>query len=304
LYNGFPVASQLSRPDTLLGAFELCASAYILALAVAFALGYLLAGIQAILIALAADVAATLVIYAFSRVFRNASFYDPYWSLAPIAISLYWTLATPPGNAIALRQIMVVTLVCAWGLRLTLNWARQWKGLKHEDWRYGDLRESSGMWFWIVDLIGIEMMPTLIVFAGCLSLYPALSAGINPVGPLDILAAIVTAGAIATETVADEQLKLFNAKPAHTGKIMSLGLWAYSRHPNYFGEIMFWWGLYLFALAANPGYWWVVAGPLAVTVLFIFASIPLMDNRSMLRRPGYGEHMRSVSALVPWFPRR
>ena len=85
---------------------------------------------------------------------------------------------------------------------------------------------------------------------------------------------------------------------------MSSGLWAYSRHPNYFGEVAFWWGLYLFALAADPGYWWTIVGPCAVTALFLTASIPLMDKRSLDRRPGYAARMESTSALIPWPTRR
>ena len=164
------------------GAFALCVLAYALALGAAF-LAALGAGRQhPILIALLADIAATLVVYCFSRGLHNASFYDPYWSLAPIAIALYFGLAAFPASANAVRRLMVIALVCAWALRLTYNWARQWRGLGHEDWRYADLRKSSGRWFWIVDLVGIEMMPTLVVFAGCLPLYAALSAGSNPPG--------------------------------------------------------------------------------------------------------------------------
>jgi steroid 5-alpha reductase family enzyme len=155
-----------------------------------------------------------------------------------------------------------------------------------------------------VDLIGIEIMPTLIVFAGCLSLYPALSSGADPPGALDALAFAVTAGAIAVETVADEQLRRFTRRAGHHGEIMSTGLWAYSLHPNYFGEVMFWWGLYLFSLAADHRYWWTVVGPLAVTILFLSTSIPLMDKRNLKRRPRYAQQARKVSALIPWFPKR
>jgi steroid 5-alpha reductase family enzyme len=81
---------------------------------------------------------------------------------------------------------------------------------------------------------------------------------------------------------------------------MNKGLWRYSRHPNYFGEVSFWWGLYFFGLAANASYWWTIAGPIAITLLFLFISIPMMDKRSKERRPEYAEHMKKISALVPW----
>jgi len=287
----------------LVRAFTLCALAYVLALCVALAVGYALAGWHPIWVVLGADIAATLVVYTFSRVFKNASFYDPYWSLAPVAIALYWTLATSSGNAVLLRQVVVVTLVFLWSVRLTYNWARRWRGLRHEDWRYADLRARWGRLFWLVELSGIEMMPTTVVFLGCLSLYPALSSGTNAFGALDVVAAVVMVGAIVIEALADEQLERFVRTQRQPGQTMVSGLWAFSRHPNYFGEVMFWWGLYLFALAAGPSYWWAVAGPVALTLLFLFVSVPMMDRRSLQRRPAYHEHMRRVSALVPWFRR-
>ena len=295
------MADSKTKQKSMTRAFSLCALAYVIALCVAVIIVYALGDRHPILIVFTADIAATLVIYAFARVFRNASFYDPYWSVAPLAIVLYYTLVASSGDVVLIRQVFVVTLVFIWGIRLTLNWARQWRGLGHEDWRYANFRSKSKGWFWIVELMGIEMMPTTIVFLGCLSLYPALATGTNPFGVLDWIAIVVTAGAIILETTADEQLRKFVKANSKPGKIMSTGLWAYSRHPNYLGEIMLWWGLFLFALSADLSYWWVVVGPVAMTLLFIFISIPMMDKRNLERKPGYEEHMRRVPALFPWF---
>jgi steroid 5-alpha reductase family enzyme len=84
---------------------------------------------------------------------------------------------------------------------------------------------------------------------------------------------------------------------------MAKGLWAYSRHPNYFGEVMFWWGLFLFGLAADLGYWWTIIGPILITFLFAFISIPLMEKRSLERRPGYREITRIIPTFFPRFPK-
>jgi steroid 5-alpha reductase family enzyme len=106
------------------------------------------------------------------------------------------------------------------------------------------------------------------------------------------------------EATADAQLHRF-CQARKPGEIMSRGLWAYSRHPNYFGEISFWWGLWLFGLAADPGSaLWTLAGPAAITALFVFVSVPLIDKRSLARRPGYAEHSKRISAIVPWFPKK
>lgn len=292
-----------SAPNILSKARALYALAYILALLIAITVGYVVRELHPILIVLLADIAGTLVIYTFSRLFHNASFYDAYWSIAPIAIALFWLLASSDG-AVRARQIIVIILVLIWSLRLTYNWARQWQGLKHEDWRYQDLRQKAKRWFWLVDLVGIEIMPTVIVFLGCLSLYPALAVGEKPFGTLDIIAIIITAGAIFIETIADEQLRRFIRKRTRPGEIMTEGLWVYSRHPNYFGEVIFWWGLFFFALAAGYDYWWTISGPLSITMLFTFISIPIMEKRSLERRPGYGEHKKKIPALLPWFPKK
>ena len=298
------MAHSKTKQKSMTRAFSLCALAYVIALCVAVIIVYVLGDRHPILIVFTADIVATLVIYAFARVFRNASFYDPYWSVAPLAIALYYTLVASSGDVIFMRQVLVVTLVFIWGIRLTLNWARQWRGLGHEDWRYANFRSKSKGWFWIVELMGIEMMPTTIVFLGCLSLYPALATGTNPFGVLDWIAIVVTAGAIILETTADEQLRKFVKANPKPGKIMSTGLWAYSRHPNYLGEVLFWWGVFLFALSADLSYWWVVVGPVAMTLLFIFVSIPMMDKRNLERKSRYEEHMRKVPALVPWFSKK
>ena len=297
------MVTEVSVPKTPKKAFVLYALAYVLSLLVAVSIGYLFRSLNLILIVFIADISGTLVIYSFGRVFHNASFYDAYWSVAPLTISLFWVLRASSSSIVTMRQIIVIALVFVWGLRLTYNWARQWQGLKHEDWRYQDLRNKAPRWFWLIDLIGIEIMPTVIVFLACLSLYSALAIGKKGFGLLDVIAVIITAGAIVIETIADAQLREFTLKRRLSGEIMAKGLWAYSRHPNYFGEVMFWWGLFLFGLAADLGYWWTIIGPILITCLFTFISIPLMEKRSLERRPGYREITRIIPTFFPRFPK-
>jgi steroid 5-alpha reductase family enzyme len=249
-----------------------------------------------------ADVAGTLVVFVVSVLVDNTSVYDPYWSVAPMAIAPW--IAAQPGAAGApfVRQALVIGLVTLWGLRLTYNWARGFSGLGHEDWRYVDIRGKTGRLYWPASLAALHLMPTVMVYLGCLALYPALTSA-RPLGPLDAVATVITLGAVMIELVADEQLRAFR-KERREGEILARGLWAFSRHPNYFGEVSFWWGLFVFALAADPGAWWAGAGAVAISALFVFASIPLLDRRSVARRPEYAEHMKRVSALIPWFPRK
>jgi steroid 5-alpha reductase family enzyme len=273
-----------------------CLVVYVLAAGAALAAARLMHGAHPLAVAGTADVAATAVVFAASLACDNSSLYDPYWSVAPLPLALYWAAGhqAPP-----LRRVLVLLLVGAWAVRLTWNWLRGWSGLAHEDWRYVDLRAQSGRAYWLVSLLGIHLFPTAIVLAGCLPVWVAVGAGSRPPGPLDVLAAAVTAGAILIEAVADEQLRRFRATAGAGGRTLRTGLWARSRHPNYFGETAFWWGLFLFALAADPGRWWVVVGPLAITLMFLFVSIPMIDRRMLARRSDYAAVMAAVPSLVP-----
>ena len=281
----------------------ICLVAYVVAAAVAVAIGWELAGRHPLVVAAVADVAATIVVFGFSVAFDNSSVYDPYWSVAPPAIGLYWALVPVAPAPSPTRQAVVLLLVGLWAGRLTWNWLRGWHGLAHEDWRYVDLRGTTGRAYWLVSFVGLHLFPTVMVYLGCLSLFPALSAGTRPFGAIDALGIVVTTAAVAIEATADEQLRRFRRSVVGPARTLATGLWAWSRHPNYFGEILFWWGLYLFGLAADPGWWWTVVGPLAITLMFVFVSIPMLDRRMLARRPDYAARMRDVSGLVPFPPR-
>lgn len=272
------------------------AVAYAAALAVAWAVALALRGRHPILVAAAADVAATLVVFAASRLSDNSSLYDPYWSVAPIPIALYWASLGGDGA----RRAWVIFIVCAWGVRLTVNQLLRWEGLGHEDFRYAELRRRSGRAYWPLSLAGIHLLPTAWVFLGLLPTFPALSSRGRPLGPLDAAAAMVAGGAVLLEAVADLQLRRFLRTRRDPEAILDSGVWALSRHPNYLGEVLFWWGLFLSGVAAAPGWGWTVAGPLAITLLFVFVSVPWMDRRMASRHPGYAARLRTTPALVPW----
>lgn len=248
------------------------------------------------------DLVATAVVFGFSAWFRNASVYDPYWSVIPVLIVLYWAAAVEPAGSVPLRRALVVTLVVLWGLRLTWNWLRRWRGLGDEDWRYRMLRAKYGHRYWMVNLAGIHLLPTLLVFAACLPAWPALAASERNANWLDGLAFVVTAGSIWIEWRADRQLRAHRG--SDSGSLLRSGWWARCRHPNYLGEVGFWWGLYGFALAANPLWWWTGLGPLAITLLFIFVSIPMMDNRLSKKHRDYASLSRELPALLPWPARK
>lgn len=286
-----------STARSRLDSFALVGAAYLVALAVGLWAGMLVGSERPLLALAAGDLAATLAIWAFSTVFDNGSFYDAFWSVAPPFFAAWWISQAQPGVSTT-RQAAVAILVLAWAVRLTWNWARGWTGLHHEDWRYPLLYERAPMPKWASSLLGVHVFPTLQVFLGCLPLVPALARGTRPFGALDVLAVLVTSGAILIEFVADEQMRAF-ARDKQPGAIMDRGLWRWSRHPNYFGELSFWWGLWLFGVAADPSWAWTIVGPLAMTAMFLFASIPMLDERSAARRPGFEEHARRTRAMLP-----
>jgi steroid 5-alpha reductase family enzyme len=274
---------------------------YAAALGVGVATGWALRSDHPILVAALSDLAATLLVFAFGVRHDNSSLYDPYWSVAPIPIAAYWASWAPGGPD--LRAVLVLLLVAAWGVRLTTNWVARWRGLDDEDFRYREIRARTGRLYWPASLVAIHLLPTAWVFLGLLPTWPALSSGGRPSGALDLVALAVTAGAIAIETVSDLQLRRFLRTRSDPSAVLHTGLWRYSRHPNYFGEITFWWGLWLFGIAADPGWAWTAVGPVSITLLFAVVSIPWMDRRMRARHPEWTAQLQSISPLVPW-PRR
>lgn len=253
--------------------------------------------------ALVADVLATLVIFGFSRLHHNSSFYDAYWSVAPPLLAAYWWWAGGLGVD-DVRAWLVMVVIVVWAIRLTGNWVYGWTGLDHEDWRYPILRERAGNAEAVADLFGIHLFPTAQVFIGMLPAYVALTRVGDDVGWLDWVALAVGLGAALLELVADTQMHRF-VRERQPGQVMDQGLWGWSRHPNYLGELGFWTSLALFGLATSPGdWWWIFIGVAVMLAMFLGASIPMMEQRSLERRPGYQDVIDRVPKLLPRPPRR
>lgn len=248
------------------------------------------------------DLTATLVVFLFSILSDNSSFYDPYWSLAPVPILLafYNHAETPDVNPD--RQWIILTLVFIWAIRLTYNWIIRWKGFKDEDWRYAAFRSRPLPLYWLISLAGFHFFPTLIVFAGCLSVYPAMCTGTDALGIIDAIAFILTFTGISVELIADYQLKKFH-RTHPPGSFLAAGLWKYSRHPNYLGEILFWTGLFTFSAGIESFHWYTLTGPIGMFLMFTLISVPMMDKRMRDSKPGYDAYAAKTGALFPWLKR-
>ena len=250
-----------------------------------------------------ADFAGTVIIFITSRLWNNSSMYDPYWSVAPIIILIYLLFIQGIPSQY-LRISMVSLVVVWWGVRLTGNWLKTWPGLNHEDWRYKKLAEDTGKFYWLVSFLGIHLFPTIIVFLGCLPFIPIVFSD-APVIWTDFVGFFVSAIAIEIESKADRQLHKFKKLQSETGQqVCDHGLWRYSRHPNYFGEISFWGGIFIIAFGINPSEnLYYGFGFLSMLLLFVFISIPMMEKRQV-RKEGYSAYQKQVSMLVPWFSKR
>ena len=243
-----------------------------------------------------ADIIATIIIFSFSMVMKNSSVYDPYWSVTPPVIAGYLMFINPGGNPV--RQIMVSGIILFWGIRLTLNWMRGWRGMKHEDWRYKGIAARTGKYYWLVSFLGIHLVPTLFVYFGCLPLFYILPDP-SPVSPFEMIALLIATFGILLEWTSDEQLRSFKKRNPPTAFIKS-GAWSLLRHPNYLGEILFWVGIFLFIpLDRIESSFWTCIGFISIIFLFNLISVPLMDKRNIQSRPGYVNYMKNTPALVP-----
>ena len=223
-----------------------------------------------------ADIVATVVVFIFSIIYKNSSVYDPYWSAAPVFIVFYWLWQS--GQTDFVHKIIWV-LIIIWGVRLTWNWILRWDGFKDEDWRYVNIMKKTGKLYWPVSFLGIHLMPTIMVFLGLVPVYFAMFSDVSNFDSwLAILAFLFTMGAIHLEKIADDQLRRHLKTSIGKYRIQT-PVWTFFKYPNYIGEMGFWWGLYLFALAVDRSLWWTVFGPASITLLFLFVSIPMMHKR-------------------------
>jgi steroid 5-alpha reductase family enzyme len=237
---------------------------------------------------------ATIFIYLGSVLLKNSSLYDPFWSVAPVPIVIYLSIQSE--NSILLKMLIIFPILL-WATRLTRNWVISWEGFHHEDFRYIDLKNTNKYKAEFNNFFGIHLVPTFIVN---ICLYPLVYVFINDVDVNVYLyiSSIITLIAVILETVADEQMRKFRSDPRNKGKTMKYKLWRYSRHPNYLGEVGFWFGIYFMGISSGFAPLWLIVCPLAMLLLFVLVSCPMMDERSLKNRPNYKEYMDNTSQLM------
>ena len=236
-----------------------------------------------------ADAGATVLVFLFSCILGNASVYDPYWSVQPIVILSGFAIHC----GLTLPGALLLAVVSIWGVRLTANWAYTFYGLDHQDWRYTMLHERTGALYPLVNFFGIHLFPTLVVY--CVTL-PAVLVIVRGAAwnPLCLFGLLLSLAATVLQGVSDWQLHRF--RRSHRGGFIREGLWTRSRHPNYLGEILMWWGVAFASIAALGGIWQLTLGAILNNLMFLLVSIPMAD-RHQARKDGFETYKAETHAL-------
>ena len=240
---------------------------------------------------LLADIAATIITFIFSLILKNASVYDAYWSVQPVVILVGFSI----GKKLGLLQILLIIAILYWGIRLTANWAYNFTNFTYQDWRYTMLKEKTGHFYPVINFIGIHLVPTLVVYTCTL---PAAYAVINNLKANigSIIFILVSIFAATLQGIADIQMHKYRKNK--TMPFNRNGLWKYSRHPNYLGEILMWWGIGFAIVVVNFNNWWLLLGAFLNTLLFLFVSIPMAEKRQS-RKNGFEEYKKQTRYLLP-----
>jgi steroid 5-alpha reductase family enzyme len=185
-----------------------------------------------------------------------------------------------------------------WSIRLTYNWWKNWPGFKEQDWRYDLIEEKTKGYYFLSNFVAIHLIPTLVVYLQLINVYHILklASSLNVFVVIGFMLMVLAAG---LQFVADKQMFDFRQQRTDKSQCIDQGLWRYSRHPNYLGELTFWVGVYLIYLGAVQVIDFNIIYPLAMIALFLFISIPMMEKK-LSDRPGYQTYKKKVSMLFPY----
>jgi steroid 5-alpha reductase family enzyme len=250
---------------------------------------------------LGANFAATAVllflVWLLSVRLSDVSIVDVFWGLGFTAIAALSGFLTADPSP---RKFLIITLTSLWGLRLSAYLAWRKFGTP-EDHRYRSMRESIGSHFWLVSLFVVFGLQGIIMNIVALPVMAGELDG-SPLNGWAVLGIGLWGVGILFETVGDYQLARFKANPINQGKVMDRGLWRYTRHPNYFGDFMVWWGIYFAALSQST--WWTAIGPMVMSFLLLRVSGVTLLERSLQRsKVGYADYIARTSSFFPWPPR-
>lgn len=236
-----------------------------------------------------------------SLLIKNASIVDIFWGSGFVLSAWTYYVMTPDGFEV--RKWLLVILTTIWGLRLSSYIL--WRNFgKEEDFRYQVWRKEAGENWWWRSFFKVFLLQGFLMWLISIPLLAAQhSSQPDRIIWLDYLAVLAWAFGFYFEAVGDFQLARFKANPANKGKLLSSGVWRYTRHPHYFGDALQWWAYFLFASAT--GAYWTIFSPIIMTVLLRRVSgVTLLEKSLSNSKPGYKEYVETTNAFVPWFPKR
>ena len=253
------------------------------------------------LTALLAILGLMVLLWLLSLVVRNASIMDIFWGPGFMFVALVYILLSPEDNGGA-RRLLVAVLVGLWGLRLGLHIAHRNIG-RAEDFRYVAWRDEHGAYWWWRSLFQVFVLQGILLWIISAPLLAGLRSPATALGSLDKVAIAIWGIGFIFEAGGDWQLMRFKRNPANRNKVMDRGLWRFTRHPNYFGDALQWWALWL--IAAADGAWWTIFSPLLMTFLLVRVSgVALLEQALENTKPQYRNYVRRTSAFLPWVPKR
>jgi len=274
--------------------FLIITAIYFIAAAIGVFLFLLLSDLHIFLRVLIGDAGATIFVFLAGVALGNTSVYDPYWSVAPVVILIGLTIYF---SVMSAGIIFLLLAVLYWGIRLTCNWAYTFNNLNTQDWRYDKFKRKFPRIYQLVSFLGINMVPTLVVY---LCLLPGITfIQASAFNLITLLGFAICVFSATLQLFADLQMHRFRRENIGKKLIIRTGLWKNVRHPNYLGEILMWWGVYIIMISAVPQVWFLIIGPIANTLLFLIVSIPLADNHNRETRPGFDEYVKETSSLFP-----
>lgn len=242
-----------------------------------------------------------ILLWLLSLVLRNSSIVDIFWGTGFVIVA--WAAFVFAGEGFLARKLLLAGLVTVWGLRLSIHILRR-NGGKPEDFRYAKWRQESGRRWWWYSFFKVFLLQGVLLWIISAPLVAAQFAPLpTRLGLLDGLGVVVWALGFFFEATGDAQLERFKADPANRGRLLTTGVWRFTRHPNYFGDAAQWWGYFLIAVAA--GGLWTIFSPVLMTLLLVRVSgVALLEKTLIETKPGYRQYAETTSAFVPWFPRR
>lgn len=239
-----------------------------------------------------------LTVWLISLPLRDVSIVDIAWGLGFVLVA--WT--TYVSGKKPESGLLLPVLATVWGLRLSgyLAWR---KAGTPEDFRYREMRDYHPRSFPMRSLLAIFALQGILMWIIALPLQTVHPSN-APSVVLTLIGVLLWAAGFVFESVGDWQLARFKSDPTNAGRVMDRGLWRYTRHPNYFGDFLVWWGFYFLALASGSP-WWSIVGPIIMSVLLMRVSgVTLLERSLKDRKQGYAQYVARTNAFFPWWPRR